>query len=235
MFTSRCLNYAIEKEDGDEALSRDLKNKAFWDKLKSIFQQTIEMVNELAREMEMGIDLKALDTESPSSDISHQMGMSKNHELFQSAYYYSEITDKWFEAEYLLFEQRQNELNTVLKLGIGGEEPYTEAAEISDAVKVIRWYQHQIHVKLMRALTQVELVDTMKDDDMQRDSDGFALVALFAIDRSIGAWGRLQEYFQEKTNSILDILLHLDRLRRKIEQVFPDARNFKRPGFDDLN
>jgi len=30
----------------------------------------------------------------------------------------------------------------------------------------------------------------------------------------------------------LDILVHLDRLRRKTEELFSDARAFVRPGFD---
>jgi len=123
----------------------------------------------------------------------------------------------------------------MLKLSISSADPYAEASEINDSVEVIRWYQHQIYVKLMRALTNEESVDPREEDNaLQRDSDGSALVALIAIDRSVGAWGRLQKHFPEKTNSILDILLHLDRLRRKIEQLFPDARNFKRPGFDDM-
>jgi hypothetical protein len=233
-FTSRCLNYAIEKEDFGDIEARDLNNKAFWDKLQLIFQQTIEMINELA--MEKGIDLNAPDMESTSNEISNWLDKAKDHELSISARYYSGIVDSWFESEYPLFEQRQDELNTMLELGISGAEPYAAADEINDAVEVIRWYQHQIYVKLMRALRGDELVDILEEDNtLQRDSVGSALVALIAIDRSIGAWGRLQEHFPEKTNSILDILLHLDRLRRNIEQVFPDARNFKRPGFDDAN
>jgi len=233
-FTSRCLNYAIEKKDIGEMATRDLNNKAFWDKLQVIFQQTIEMIKELA--MERGIDLNSLDMESTAEEFSQRLNKAKDHELSLSARYYSEIVDNWFEKEYPLFEQRQDELNTMLRLDIGGNEPYAEADEISDAVEVIRWYQHQIYVKLTRALTEEELISTQQEDyTLQRDSDGSALVALIAIDRSIGAWGRLQEHFPEKTNNILDILLHLDRLRRKIEQVFPDARNFKRPGFDDIN
>jgi hypothetical protein len=233
-FTSRCLTYALEKEDAEETAQFDLNNKAFWDKLQLIFQQTIEMINELA--VERGIDLNALDMESTSDEISNWLDKAKDHELSLSARYYSEIVDSWFESEYPLFEQRQKELNTMLELGISGAEPYAHAAEINDAVEVIRWYQHQIYVKLMRALRGDELVDLQEEDNaLQNDSDGSALVALIAIDRSIGAWGRLQNHFPEKTNSILDILLHLDRLRRKIEQVFPDARNFKRPGFDDAN
>ena len=34
-------------------------------------------------------------------------------------------------------------------------------------------------------------------------------------------------------DSLIDTLAHLDRLRREVEARFPDARAFKRPGFDD--
>ncbi len=227
-FTARCLNYATEKEDFGDAAVRDINNKAFWDKLQVIFQQTKEMITELA--MEKGIDLASLDIESTSTKMSSQIDELKNHELSIEARHYSEMVDKWFESEYSLFEQKENELNTMLRVGIGGDKPYAEAGEISDAVEVIHWYQHQIYVKLMRALTQNEFVDTQDEF-----SDGSALVALIAINRSIGAWGRLQEHFPDKANSILDVLLHLDRLHRKIEQGFPNARKFKRPGFDELN
>jgi hypothetical protein len=233
-FTSRCLTYAMGKENFGDIEARDLNNKAFWEKFQLIFQQTIEMIKELA--MERGIDLNALDMESTAEDYSQMQDNAKDHDLSLSALYYSKIVDSWFEKEYPLFEQRQNKLNTMLRLNIGGDKPYAEADEISDSEEVILWYQHQIYVKLMRAFRGKELVDIEEEDNtFQKDSDGSALVALIAIDRSIGAWGRLQEYFPEKTNSILDILLHLDRLRRKIEQLFPDARNFKRPGFDDSN
>ncbi len=230
-FTSRCLNYTIEKEDFGDATVRDINNKAFWDKLQIMFQQTKELIAELATER--GIDLSSLDLESASKEISYQMDELKNHELSLSARYYAEMVNMWFESGYSLFEQKEDELNPMTKLGIRGDKPYAEADEISDAVEVIRWYQHQIYVKLLRVLTQNEFIDTQ--DELQNDSNGSALVALIAINRSIGAWGRLQEYFPEKTDSILDILLHLDRLHRKIEQEFPNARKFKRPGFDDMN
>jgi hypothetical protein len=234
VFTSRCLNYAIDKEDMETEATRDINNKEFWSKLYLIFQQTIEMIKELAEER--GIDLSSFDTESASGEISRHRNDAKDHELSLFAHHYSEIVDSWFESEYSLFGQRQDELNTILKIGIGGAELYTEAAEIKDSVEVICWYQHQIYVKLVRALKLDESVDAQQEDNtLQKDSDGSALVTLIAIDRSLGAWGKLQEYFPEKTNSILDILLHLDRLRRMTEKTFPDARNFKRPGFDDIS
>jgi hypothetical protein len=75
------------------------------------------------------------------------------------------------------------------------------------------------------------------DDDgkpFPKDSDGSAKVTLIAMDRSIGAWGTMREHFLEKTDSILDLLVLLDRLRRKTEQHFPEARSFVRPGFDAI-
>ncbi len=233
-FTSRCLTYAIEKEDAEDSAVRDINNKAFWDRLQAIFEQTREMIIELARGK--GIDIDALDMKSASDDFSHAFDEVKNHELALAARYYSEMVERWFEAEYPMFEKRQDELNTMLRIDVGGDEPHAEASDINDAVDVIRWYQHGIYVKLLRALTQNESVEIEQGAALlQNDSNGSALVALLAIDRSIGAWGRFQKYFPEKTDSILDILLHLDRLRRKVEQGFPDARKFKRPGFDDLN
>ncbi|MBI4972213.1 MAG: hypothetical protein HZA06_01190 [Nitrospirae bacterium] len=233
-FTSRCLTYEMDKEDAGDSAARDLNNKAFWDKLHSIFQQTIEMINELAKER--GIDLNSIDIESASNEISKRLEESEDHELSLSARYYSEMVDNWFESEYSLFEQKQDELNTMLNLGISVEKNYTEADEISDAIEVIRWYQNQIYVKLMRALTHEEFPDASEEDDtLQKGSNGSALVALIGIDRSIGAWGKLQEYFTAKTDSLLDILVHLNRLRQMTEKAFPDARNFKRPGFDDMD
>jgi hypothetical protein len=57
-------------------------------------------------------------------------------------------------------------------------------------------------------------------------------VALLGIDRSIAAWGTMLQQFPEKENSILNILVLLERIRKKTETFFPDARRFKRPGFD---
>jgi hypothetical protein len=61
---------------------------------------------------------------------------------------------------------------------------------------------------------------------------GSAKVALAAIDRSVAAWARLRERLDGETDAILDLLVRLERLRRATEREFPQARAFKRPGFD---
>jgi len=234
IFTSRCLNYAMSEEDEDDSIAHDLNNKAFWDKLHKIFQQTKELIIELAKER--GIDLNSVDMESVSQEIESKRDKAENHELSRTALEYAKIVDKWFEAEYPIFEQKQEALNTMLELEIGSVAPHAEANNINNAVEVIHWYQHQIYVKLMRALTQEDFAEEIESDaTLQRDSDGSAKVALIGMDRSIATWGSLQEYFPEKMDSILDIIMHLGQLQRKTEQVFPNAKGFRRPGFDDGN
>lgn len=232
-FTSRCMTYAIDAEDNNDPAARDLNNKVFWGRLHAIFQQTAEMLNELASEM--GIDLTSLDKESLSESVSHQRDEADNHELARASRQYIQMVDEWFESEYSLFEQKEDELNSLLGIGIDEIKLHSEADSIRDAVEVIRWYQHQIYVKLKRAFIRDDFIDEeWRDAFLQSDSNGSAKVALIGIDHSIGAWGTLCEHFPERTDSILNILVYLDRLRRRVEQRFPQARNFKRPGFDDM-
>ena len=102
----------------------------------------------------------------------------------------------------------------------------------ANAFDVIQWYHNQIFIKLMRAITsKLEEVEE-EPDDYPKDSDDSAKVALIGIDRSIAAWGKLQYHFPEKEDEILDILVHLTRLRKTVEIEYPEARTFLRPGFD---
>ncbi len=229
-FTSRCLNYSMSEEEFNDPESRDITNKAFWDKLHSIFQITKELVMEKAKEL--GIDLNASDIESAQEENQRKEETVKEHALSKSAHKYIKMVKKCFEDEFEQFKDKEEELNTLINIGVDEEGIKEKADSISDAVEIIQWYQHQIYVKLKRALSKDYIEDEV-DEILKMDSDGSAKVVLISIDRSIGAWGILQTHFQAQTDGILDILLHLDRLRRDTEKDFPDARNFKRPGFDD--
>ncbi|MFH1719968.1 MAG: hypothetical protein ABIF19_21650 [Planctomycetota bacterium] len=94
--------------------------------------------------------------------------------------------------------------------------------------EIIRWYQDFIYAKLARAIR-----GSLEDyEPGSNDSNGSAKIALIAIDRSIVAWRQMSEHFQQHKDDIPDILVHLDRLRKKTQDVFPSARAFVRPGFD---
>jgi hypothetical protein len=234
-FTSRCLLYAQEQADADGPEADDINNEAFWQKLRSIFEQTHEMLTVMAKER--GIDLDSLDLVEEKSRARRRRAKSKSHELSRAGEHYAELVNRWFDREYPRIEAALDPGQADLPLVDFDSQEKVE--RVSDAIKVIRWYQFQIAVKIMRALTRDDDVDAAAEEDdvteglQQKDSDGSIKVALIGMDRSIGAWGRLKEEFPEQVGDILPLLVHLERLRRKTEHTFPNARNFIRPGFDE--
>ena len=123
-------------------------------------------------------------------------------------------------------------------LNIGGVDGDACVNDLSDAVEVIRWYYYFIHVKLQRAVHSKLDEDAESDEEMltfPKDSEGTANIALIAMDRSIGAWGRLLKAFPQCETQTLEVLVHLDRLRRATEQEFPNARKFVRAGLDTIS
>jgi hypothetical protein len=101
---------------------------------------------------------------------------------------------------------------------------------------VIQWYQYQIAVKTIRALSgrKEELEEASEYSELPKDSDGSAKVALIGIDRSIAAWRLMQLSLPERDGSIVPLILQLERLRNRLEGSFPGARSFIRPGFDEV-
>jgi hypothetical protein len=230
-FTSRCLNYATSSELSGNSTGHDLSNEAFWRELSSIFKMTLEMLHEMADEQ--GIDLNEAELDNSHEDFVVQRDKAYKHELSQAARSYSELADTWLDSAYTMFKKKENELQSLSLLGMESVDPEAEAIQITDAVDVIRWYQNHIYVKLMRALTQNRLEGVLdQNTSVQNDTNGSVKVALISMDCPIGAWGIIHEHFQEATDNILEILLCLDRLRRRTEQLFPHARSFVRPGFD---
>lgn len=228
--TSRCLLYAQEQADGEDLDAYDIKSEAFVEKLKSIFEQTREMITTMAKER--GIDLDSLDLEDDSISRRREE-LRESHPLTRAAERYAKMVNRWFDHEYSAIEQELHE-NDKDGLPLVDFDLQEKVERVGDALEVIRWYQFQIAVKIMRGLMR----DEFDEDDglegmRQKDSDGSVKVALIGIDRSIGAWGRLREDLPSSANTILPFLVHLERLRRKTEQEFPDARKFIRPGFDD--
>jgi len=229
--TSRCMNFALCEEQFGDSEARDINNKAFWVKLSEIFQLTLEMVKEAAEEE--GIDLDSTDLQQVEEEQRSIRDRAENHECARAAKAYGEMVGSWFDSAKDLFEKRADELNLKVRLELSNSDPVGEAASLKDSVDVVRWYQHQIYVKLMRAIRgTVEEALHGLDEVHKNDANGSAKVALIAIDRSMAAWGEMYKHFPERKGAILDILVHLDRLRGKTETTFPDARAFVRPGLD---
>ena len=108
----------------------------------------------------------------------------------------------------------------------------TVTAAPVDSIAVISWFHMFIHVKVMRALHGLA-----EDDGPQRtwpaDHDGSAKVALIGIDRSQAAWFHLATCGHITVVDAMPFIEDLMWLSAALEDVFPNARAFVRPGFDE--
>ena len=219
--TSRCLNFSISEEEFSDPEAHDIRNEAFWRKLSEILGETLELLREIAKEYE--IELENLDSMDDIEDIKAKDAAAENHLLCRAAKSYSKMVEDWFkEREKLFFEAA-----AVADAGV----------DLEEAFEVIRWYQYFIAAKVMRAVRGKMEEEEEGCDEFASDSDGSAKIALIALDRSIGAWAVIPRYNHPHAEEVLEIISFLDRLRQAIEQTFPRARSFIRPGFDriDLN
>jgi len=232
-FTSRCLHFALENEESADPESRDMSNELFWRKLNETFRVTLDLLKEAAEQE--GIDLNSLDSESLPDEEQHNDKIAENHECCSAARAYGEMVDDWFDSAGDLFGQPEDELDLKELRPIPTIGSAWGSAGVEEAVQVVRWYQHLIYAKLMRAVSGRLEEESEIDDELYRDSDGSAKVALIGMDRSIAAWGTIRTYYPLSDRHILELLLHLDRMRRRVEQLFPDARGFMRPGFDKIH
>lgn len=223
--TSRCLVFATEQLDHNgNGQSHDLNNEAFWHKLSSVLVETQQMIGEWAREA--GIDLTLIpDEEVKPSKRKRQL--VDNHSLARAGKKYANAASDWFRE----FDQAI-EISDLRASDADREQ----LEQLEDAREVIQWYQYQIAVKTMRALSCRD--DGWEDDpemaEFPKDSDGSAKVALIGIDRSIAAWRLMQLSLPERAASIVTLILQLERLRQRVEKHFPEAREFVRPGFDEV-
>ncbi|MGD0786252.1 MAG: hypothetical protein ABR969_10625 [Sedimentisphaerales bacterium] len=230
-FTSRCMNYDMCEEKFDSQESKDINNKIFWEKMQEVFSVTQEMIKEMAEEM--GVDLNSIDDEKAQKHEEQVREFSKNQPYSKMALEYIGMVTKWFDSNKELLENKAQELLTHLEAEIPGTKPVDEAVKIKDCLEVVRWYQHQIYVKLCRAASGMIRGELEEIEYCPDDANGSAKVAIIGIERSISAWGGLLNHFPQQEKEILEILVKLKNLLKLVENSFPDARAFVRPGFDN--
>ena len=233
-FNSRCFVYATEKADADldDPDVRDLNNPKFWRKLELIFKDAHELIRDCAKEA--GVDLDTIEDDDAVAAHERETDEARGHEFALLARDYAGMVQTWF----------TNELSTddIFHLGAGANAGDADAEiDLPAAVEVIRWYQFFIAAKVFRALlgSDDELRDVYDHEDAavnpaQTDANGSAKIALIAIDRSFSAWRIMQGCVPDKKDSISPMLAALEDLRNGIGQALPLARDFVRPGFDEV-
>ncbi len=230
-FTSRCMTYALSEDQFDSPESKDLNNQLFWDKLGEVFAWTLQMVTEYAEEM--GIDLSEARDEEAELKERRIDTEADEHPCATGAKEYADTVKAWFDSANKLFDNKADEFQKQIEINLPESDPAGDAHDLGDAMEVVRWYQHFIYVKLLRALRG--MLRSGEDDFERDDSNGSAKVVLIAIDRSIAAWGRLLTHFDDREEELLAILVKLQRLSRAVESTFSGARAFVRSGLDQAN
>ena len=225
-FTSRCLNFSMVEEKFGDLEKKDEMNEAFWERLSEIFEETLAMVKDMAREH--GIDIESIQL-ADMEDTTEENGVA--HLFCHLARNYERAVDKWFETQLYPLDDREKRPNHLHLVG-DEVEPQKKMIITDDAFDVVRWYQYQINIKLKRAVESVMEEVQPEPDDYPKDSDGSAKVALIGIDRSLSAWGVLLERFVTSQDQIRHLIATLENIRTRVETHFPHARDFVRPGFD---
>ncbi len=232
-FSHRCLKYVLsENLSSLEAATSEAATQTVFDALGRVFE-------EARRELDRALIKpgQELDEATMAANISvekrlQRQAMRTGARECKSALTYAHMTDEWFNNELKVPLRHVRDMERRVKQGtLSVARAKGDLVRLNDCVEVIRWNQHLIYVKLCRAFSSG--VEEQGTKERVRDSDGSAKVALLALDESIEAWGVLREMFPEKTDTVLEILIHLDRLRKSVTLKFPKARRFKRPGFDD--
>jgi hypothetical protein len=208
-YTSRCGSFALGEEMERQDKACDEECRKFWEEIDRSCEETLAKAEAADASYNPG-------PTGFGDELEHELEreIAKSHPIAEWAHRYIDRADSWF---------KQSGLEA-------GYSP-VPASALDDCLQVVRWYQRFIYVKLMRAISglQRHLENFV---DLQSDSNGSVKVALMGIDRSIGAWGILLKQVPDCIRKTNGIILHLAGLRRLIEETFPEARAFIRPGFD---
>ena len=225
-FTSRCLNHSLEEEENIKLEEIDGENERFWYSIENSFKLAFSLIEDLAKEQ--GVDLELIEI-NEDDQIDNKVDL-----LTHISMNYAKMVDEWFtnnqnliENE-LLKQKKQSHLKLI--------HPHTTEISISlkEVLEVISYYKYAITVKFLRAIKSRDNEAKIGLEDILKDSDGSAKIALIETDRSINAWSELLKYFAGQKRDILKIINYLQQIRELAEKEFPNARSFVRPGFDEV-
>lgn len=221
-FTDKCRVWAMEIEmkkmieEGKGDQIDDLEN------IIEAHEDEVDDDNDDGHDIEMELfDVLDESLEEDSDDFFSAQNKAERHPMIELAAKYTENIFQWLLA-------RENEL----KNGFTAQVASGFADEVLEAEDVIGWYHVFIFAKLKRALSGFYELDEFEEADY--DMNGSAKVALIGIDRSIEAATVLIRHLKEHRDTIKGFRAQLQEILLLAEEQFPDARDFIRPGLDEI-
>lgn len=185
-----------------------------------------------------GIDL---DKEVKENEGAFKKRQNEIQEMLRESYLdkinfqYIQLAREWLRQHNHFDEIRDDALKNT-ELGIVTEEETMANLEtINECLEIINWYLFFITVKFKRALSGKFEDDGWEEKNgFQKDSDGSAKIALIATKRTFDAWFKMFELLPGQQENLIPILAILQKIMKEGEVEFPFAKDFKRPGFDEV-
>jgi hypothetical protein len=230
--TANCYLYAQEQED-KAIMKSDLSEDEKMEKIKEKLMETMEMLSEAAAEFEEDTEEEEELDEGELEEIMHEKEVDRIktdiHPLSALSESYMRKSMDWMD------QKAKDSFFSQLLTGIFPDniKEIEKLKLIKNQLESIQWFQTMIPVKCRSALNYLNEKDFWDDYPVEeRAYNGTAKVALLCIQNSINAWQGILFYFDEEEEFILSMLDQLIQMKNMIEEEFPDAYLFVRPGFD---
>ncbi len=212
-FTDKCFLYAQEELLFPDGADSDIRDDDFWETIADIQDVTFSLIEKEANQLGNTMEFEEESPQEPDYN-------SQQIELINLSKQYSESIPRWFEKNDELFQHKSVEW---------------ELAEVGlnalDCIQTIHWYHSIIPTRTEWSIrNQASNADTVYEGI---DMNGSSKVCIIAIENSMQAWVDLLNLLHECEDEILEILNTLSDILKKTERLFPDARAFVRPGFDE--
>jgi hypothetical protein len=228
-FTSRCRNFENTSKLSPEEL--DINNQAFWNNISSNFTKTVELLHKAAKEQGLELTMTKEEREDYEKKEAFINTAVNSHALSKLCKLYQKAAMPFLKKSEEMANEKRALVNGLLSdLNTKENGAYT-MTDVDDCFEILQWYLFFMDAKLQRAL-HGKLEDD-EDDNIQTDSNGSAKIAFIAIERSINALMKLYELTPANEDILLHLLTLLSELKKTASIEFPNAMQFKRPGFDD--
>ncbi len=232
-FINRCAVGIENASLTDE--QKDIRNEAFWKNIGDKFAKAITMMHAEAEKRGFSLEFSAEEQKEYEQSQKKVRKAIKSSVLMKISKDYGLTTFKMQDKMRPFLEEKRDEFIQFFEMGLQSEqEIFDKAGKIKENLDVIFWYCLFISAKINRALHgKLEDDGWERANGYQRDFDGSAKIALMGMERSLSAWAQLAEALPDLMDEFLPKMAGLQKMIRLADSEFPEARAFKRPGFDD--
>lgn len=238
-FRLRCRNYAMMADEEGNPI--DLDDDGALERIEENMRKAMGLLKAW-KEEDVQDDDEDDGMEEPDerdqaewmAEMEREKEFARNHPLAKLTMSYSQMARRWLEVHEEQLNRKVARLKEQALEGPDRASLKREHDELTDAIEVVQWYVFMIHVKTQRALHGMkDMNDEIWESPMQSDANGSAKVALLSAEATMSAWVSITEIMPEVLDEILPLLSQLQQTIMGLLKVFPDARRFVRPGFDE--